>query len=252
VLRSARQATILKALGQQGACRVNELAEQLAVSDETIRRDVKAMAGKGLVERVHGGVVLPQALSEPAFQKRMARNAEEKRRIARLAAAQIRNGDSVMLDTGSTTAYVARALSEHSDLLVVTNCTEIAMRLAGRNRVYLAGGELRADDGAVFGAAAIRFVEQFRTRHAVLSIGAVDPTDGLMDFHLQEAEFSRALMRRAECTVVVTDHAKFGGRAPVRVCGFEEIDLLITDRAPPPELTQRIADARVRLLVAGS
>ncbi len=250
MLRSARQATILKALGRQGACKVNELAEQLAVSDETIRRDVKAMAGKGLVERVHGGVVLPPAPSEPAFQKRMARNAEEKRRIARLAAAQIRNGDSVMLDTGSTTAYVARALAEHKDLLVVTNCTEIALRLAGRNRVYLAGGELRADDGAVFGAAAIRFVEQFRARTAVLSIGAVDPADGLMDFHLQEAEFSRALIQRAERTVVVTDHSKFGGHAPVRVCGFEEIDLLITDRAPPPELARRIAEARARLLVA--
>ena len=250
MLRSARQANILKALGQSGACSVNELAAQLAVSDETIRRDVKAMAGRGLVERVHGGVVLPQPLSEPAFQKRMARHAEEKRRIARLAAAQIRDGDSLMLDTGSTTAYVARALAEHKDLLVVTNCTEIATRLAGRNRVYLAGGELRADDGAVFGAAATRFVEQFRTRYAVLSIGAVDPADGLMDFHLQEAEFSRALMQRAERTLVVTDHTKFGGHAPVRVCGFEEIDLLITDRAPPPELAQRIADARVRLLVA--
>lgn len=250
MLRSTRQATILKALDQQGACKVNELAARLAVSDETIRRDVKAMARKGLVERVHGGVMLPQTLSEPAFHKRMGRNADEKRRVAHLAARQIRNGDSVMLDTGSTTAYVARALAEHSDLLVVTNCTEIAMRLAGRNRVYLAGGELRADDGAVFGAAAIRFVEQFRTRFAVLSIGAVDPADGLMDFHLQEAEFSRALMRRAERTLVVTDHTKFGGRAPVRVCGFEEIDLLITDRAPPPELAQRIADAQARLLVA--
>lgn len=250
MLRSTRQATILKAVGQQGACSVSELAARLAVSDETIRRDVKAMAHKGLVERVHGGVVLPHMLREPGFQKRMARNAAEKQRIARLAAAQIRHGDSVMLDTGSTTAYVAQALAEHSDLLVVTNCTEIATRLAGRNRVYLAGGEVRADDGAVFGAPAIHFVEQFRTRHAVLSIGAVDPVHGLMDFHLQEAEFSRALMRRAERAVVVTDHTKFGAHAPVRVCGFEEIDLLVTDRAPPPDLARRLAEAGVELMVA--
>jgi DeoR family glycerol-3-phosphate regulon repressor len=239
----------MKALTQYGACSVSDLARQLEVSDETIRRDVKAMADKGLVEKVHGGVVLPQLLREPAFRKRMERNAGEKERIARLAAVQVRNGDSVMLDTGSTTAYVARELTGHSDLLIVTNCTEIAVCLVARNRVYLAGGELRADDGAVFGETANRFVDQFRARYAVLSIGAID-RDGLMDFYLQEAEFSRALMGRADQTIVVADHSKFGSHAPVKVCGFEEVDLLITDRAPPPELARRLTEAGTNLLIA--
>lgn len=246
--RSARQATIMKALDRQGACSVTELARRLAVSDETIRRDVKAMARRGLVERVHGGVTLPDLLQEPAFRKRLGQNAEAKRRIARLAAARVRDGDSLMLDTGSTTAYVASALAEHRDLLVVTNCTEIAGRLVGRNRVYLVGGELRADDGAVFGAAATRFVEQFRVRFAVLSIGAIHAQDGLMDFHLQEAEFSRAIIAQARQTMVVADHSKFGAQAPVRVCGFEAVDLLISDRDPPPEIGERLAAAGARIL----
>lgn len=247
--RSARQATIMKALARHGACRVRELAQQLHVSDETIRRDVKAMAGRGLVERVHGGAALPQLLREPAFSRRMEGHAAEKKRIARLAATRVRNGDSLMLDTGSTTAYVARALADHSDLLVVTNCTDIAGRLAGRNRVYLAGGELRADDGAVFGDTANRFVEQFRVRYAILSIGAID-LDGLMDFYLQEAEFSRAVMARADRTMVVADHSKFGSHAPVKVCDFENIDLLITDRPPPPALARRLAAAGAEVLIA--
>jgi DeoR family glycerol-3-phosphate regulon repressor len=154
-----------------------------------------------------------------------------------------------MLDTGSTTAYVARALADHKDLLVVTNCTDIAASLAGRNRVYLAGGELRADDGAVFGASTMAFVEQFRVRYAVLSIGAIAGEDGLMDFHLQEAEFSRAVMARASRTMVVADHTKFGMQAPVRVCGFEAIDLLITDRAPDPEIAMRIREAGTELQI---
>ena len=249
--RSARQATIMKALARQGACSVSELARQLAVSDETIRRDVKTMASKGLVERVHGGAALPRLLSEPGFAKRMDRNATEKQRIARLAAAQIRNGDSVMLDTGSTTAYVARALADHSDLMVVTNSTEIARTLVVRNRVYLAGGELRADDGAVFGEAANRFVTQFRGAHAVVSIGAVDHEDGLMDFHVQEAEFSRAVMRSAKQVIVVADHSKFASHAPVKVCAFEDVDLLITGRGPPVELARRLAAAGTRVLIAG-
>ncbi len=248
--RSARQMKIMKALDFEGACSVAELARQLAVSDETIRRDVKAMANRGLVERVHGGVTLPQLLREPAFQNRMNRNAEAKTRIARQVAALVRSGDSLMLDTGSTTAYVARALADHKDLLVVTNCTEIAGLLARRNRVYLAGGELRADDGAVFGAAAIGFVEQFRVRYAVLSIGAIDAQDGLMDFHLQEAEFSRAVIARAGQTLVVADHSKFGIQAPVRVCGLADIDSLITDRPPPQGLRHRLSESGTKLLIA--
>ncbi|MDH3473404.1 MAG: DeoR/GlpR family DNA-binding transcription regulator [Rhodospirillales bacterium] len=248
--RSARQARIMKTLDLEGACSVTELARQLAVSDETIRRDVTAMASKGLLERVHGGVVLPQLLREPAFQKRLQHNAEAKARIARRVAAMVRNGDSLMLDTGSTTAYVARALADHSGLMVVTNCTEIAGRLAGRNRVYLAGGELRADDGAVFGASAMRFVEQFRVRYAVLSIGAIDPRDGLMDFYLQEAEFSRAVMAQASQTLVVADHSKFGIQAPVRVCRFDQVDVLVTDDSPPDALRRCLEEAGTELLIA--
>ena len=248
--RSARQAKIMKTLDFEGACSVTELARQLAVSDETIRRDVKAMANRGLVERVHGGVTLPQLLREPAFRKRLDQNAEAKMRIAQRVAALVRNGDSLMLDTGSTTAYVARALADHRDLLVVTNCTDIARRLAGRNRVYLAGGELRADDGAVFGAAAIGFVEQFRVRYGVLSIGAIDAPDGLMDYYLQEAEFSRAVIARADQTLVVADHSKFGIRAPVRVCSIGEVACLITDRPPPRALDQHLSEAGTELLIA--
>jgi DeoR family glycerol-3-phosphate regulon repressor len=250
VHRSARQAKIMKTLDLEGACSVTELARQLAVSDETIRRDVTAMASRGLLERVHGGVVLPQLLREPAFQKRLQNNAEAKARIARRVAAMVRNGDSLMLDTGSTTAYVARALADHSGLMVVTNCTEIAGRLAGRNRVYLAGGELRADDGAVFGASAMRFVEQFRVRYAVLSIGAIDSRDGLMDFYLQEAEFSRAVMAQASQTLVVADHSKFGIQAPVRVCRFDQVDVLVTDQAPPDALRRCLKEAGTELLIA--
>lgn len=250
--RSARQAAILKSLETKGICTVVDLAGQLRVSDETIRRDIKVMANKGLVERVHGGVLLPDLFREPDFQKRMNRNAREKQAIAALAAAGVSNGESLMLDTGSTTAYVARALGRHSDLMVVTNCSEIAASLSSgkRNSVYLAGGEYRNDDGAVLGAAAIAFVRQFRVRTAILSIAAINLEDGLMDYHLSEAEFSRAVIEAATRVVVVADHSKFDAQAPVKVCGFREIDCLITDRPPPDRYAERLAAAGVSLFTA--
>ncbi len=242
----------MRNLGLHGSCTVTGLADQLAVSGETIRRDIKIMANRGLVERVHGGVVLPDLFREPGFLKRLDRNAEAKMAIARTAAGRVRDGDSLMLDTGSTTVYVARALTVRTDLMVVTNCADIARRLAAndRNKVYLAGGEFRADDAAIFGPSAIRFVERFRVRHAILSIAAMTSDDGFMDFHLSEAEFSRAVMGRASHVMVVADHSKFTVQAPVKVCGFSEVDTLITDRPPPPPIAARLGEAGVTVLVA--
>lgn len=250
--RSARQAAIMKTLGLNGSCAVADLAEEFAVSDETIRRDIKAMASKGLVERVHGGAVLPDLFREADFQKRLSHNDAAKKAIARTVAAEIRNGESVMLDTGSTTDYVARALTDHSNLLVVTNCADIARTLANRNRnqVYLAGGQFRADDGAILGGSAIHFISQFRVRTAILSMAAIHPDVGLMDFHLHEAEFSQAVMARAQRVIVAADASKFSVQAPVKVCEFSAIDTLVTDRPPPVPASKQLAGAGVTVLFA--
>lgn len=247
---SARQASILRALEDQGVCRVGDLAAQLAVSDETVRRDIKSMENKGLVDRVHGGVHLRNLFREPEFQKRLDQNATAKKQIAQLAASQVKNGASLMIDTGSTTTFVGRALADHTDLLVVTNCSRIAGDLAraGRNRVYMAGGEFRSDDKAVFGPSAGEFVRQFRVGLAILSIGAISLEDGFMDFHLSEADFSRAMIAQANQVVVVADHGKFGNQASVRVCGFEAIDMVITDQPPARPFRDALGKAGVAIL----
>ncbi|MEE8533939.1 MAG: DeoR/GlpR family DNA-binding transcription regulator [Alphaproteobacteria bacterium] len=253
MLKSVRHTAILEAVAAKGSCSVAELARDLRVSGETIRRDIKAMADDGLVRKVHGGVRVAEPLRESDFHQRLIANAEAKKAIARRAAREVRNGDSLVLDTGSTTAYVAQALRDHRDLLVVTNSVDIARSLATRNgnRVYMAGGELRADDGAALGPSATTFVRQFRVRLALLSIGAIDAENGLMDYHLSEAEFSRVVMERAERTIVVADRSKFGRRALVRVAGFDDVDTLITDVEPPAPYGQLLRQAGARVMVGG-
>ncbi len=247
-----RRQEILRLVAERQSCRVIDLAHRLQVSDETVRRDLKRMVGEGLVSRIHGSVLLADPLSEPEFHQRLIQHVEAKKRIASLAARQVRNGDSIMLDTGSTTAFVARALRDHRNLLVVTNSVDIARSLATRNgnRVYMAGGELRADDGAALGASAITFIEQFRVRLALLSIGAIDLQDGLMDYNLDEAEFSRVAMRRADRTIIVADHSKFGRRALVTVAGLDAVQMLISDRPPPPPFVARLQRSEAIVLVA--
>lgn len=247
-----REMEILEALRRSGSCRIQELARRLDVSEETIRRNVRKLADNGLVRKVHGGVYLPDTVQELTFHQRMDLNPDEKRRVASAVAGIVRDGDSLFLDIGSTTAYVAQALRNHRDLFVVTNSVAVAHTLATRNgnRVFLAGGELRSHDAGAFGREALAFVRQFSVQYAVLSAAAIDAETGFMLFDLQEAEFSREIMARATQTVVAADATKFGRRAPIRVAGADEIDLLVTDAAPPAEIADSLAAASVRVVVA--
>ncbi len=156
-----------------------------------------------------------------------------------------------MLDTGTTTSFVARELTGHRRLTVVTNSSDIARTLAtvNGNRVYMAGGELRSDSGAAFGQSAVDFIRRFTVNHAIISAGAVSP-EGIMDFDLEEAELARIMLGRAERTAVATDHTKFGRRGLVTVAGFDEIDELFTDRPPPSAIAERLTASGTRLVVA--
>lgn len=246
-----RQTEILKAVRLFGTCTVGKLAKDLGVSDETIRRDVRGLVNEGLVLKVHGAIVAPDHLREDPFTLRLQENRDEKLRIAARAAELIEQGDTLMLDTGSTTTYVAHALSSHRNLFVVTNSIEVARSLAGKNdnRVFIAGGELRADDGAAFGETATSFVEQFQVDKAFLSISAISAENGLMDSELWEANYSRTVMKQAKQVIIVADHSKFARRALINVCNFDSVDTLITTQEPPDSITEQLTAAKVDLII---
>lgn len=246
-----RREEILRMVRASGDCSIMELAGALGVSDETIRRTIRPLIDEGLIEKVHGGIVLTDYKgAEPPFQRRMQEHMAEKTVVADLVARLVSPGDSIIMDTGSTNAFVARALRRHDNLSVVTNCTEIARTLApvGGNRVHISGGELRADDSAVFGPTSIEFVRQFHVRYAILSIGAITLDGDFMDFHLEEAEFSRAVIGQAQQTIVVADHSKFGSRAFVRICDPAQVDVLVCDRHPPQSLAGVLTEAGIEIV----
>lgn len=248
---SKRYSQIMRLLDEQGTLSTTALAERLGVSTETVRRDIKPLVRNGKVARTHGAISLPAATGEAPFERRLRENAAEKRAIARVVATQIGDGDSVMLDTGTTTSVLARALLERRRLTVVTNSSDIARTLAtvNGNRVYMAGGELRPDSGAAFGPATVEFIGRFQVDHAIISAGAVD-AEGVMDYELGEAEFARMALTRGARRVVITDHTKFGRRGLVRVCGFDAFDTLVTDRAPPEAISRALALAGVAVTMA--
>lgn len=252
MVKTRREADVLQAVQRQGRCSIAELAEGLRVSEETVRRAVRPLVADGLLNRVHGAVMLPGLGAEPPFQRRMLERQGAKQAIGAAVAALVRDGDALMLDTGSTTTHAARALRGHAGLFVVTNSVEIARTLAGHNgnRVYIPGGEVRADDGAVFGAAACEFVRQFHVDYAIVSVGALHARSGIMDHALAEAELARAMLGQAECGVVVADQSKFGQRASVRVAPLAALDILASDGRPDEPLERALEEAGVTLRLA--
>ncbi|RWC48371.1 DeoR/GlpR family DNA-binding transcription regulator [Mesorhizobium sp.] len=251
--QSKRHGEILRLVQEEGTVTIASLADRLGVSLETVRRDVKPLTGDGSVLKMHGAIGLPSMIGEAPFERRMRENADAKRVIARMVAATIRDGESIMLDTGTTTSFLARELLGHRRLTVVTNSSDIARTLAtiNGNKVYMAGGELRSDSGAAFGASAIDFVSRFSVSHAIISTGAIDAVMGVMDYDLEEAEFARMVLSRGQRSLVITDHSKFGRLGLVQVCGFDSFSELATDRSPPHDITATLAQAGARLSIAG-
>jgi len=246
-----RQAEILNTVRLLGTCTIGKLANDLNVSDETIRRDVRGLVDGELVLKVHGAIVAPDHLREDPFQRRLKENRNEKMRIAAKAAELVDDGDSLMLDTGTTTTYVGHSLATRRNIFAVTNSVEVARSLANQNgnRVYMAGGEIRADDGAAFGETATNFIAQFQVDKAFLSIAAISATGGFMDTELSEAEYSRTVIAQANQAIIVADHSKFDRHALVKVCDFSAVDMLITTQVPPPAIAEQLEAAEVEVIV---
>lgn len=240
-------------IAQQGTMTVADLSKTLGVSEETVRRDAKVLEDRGDILKLHGSLALPHQVGEAPFERRMRENAEIKRVIAKSAVKLVADGDSLIIDTGTTTSILAQELRNRRGLTVVTNSSDIARTLAtvNGNRVYMAGGELKADNGAAFGPPAVEFISRFRVRHSFISIAALHAVDGPMDMAFEEAELARMALSRSDSRIILSDSSKFGKTALVKVCDFSEINQLITDAMPPPDLAVALDKAGVVVSVAG-
>jgi DeoR family transcriptional regulator, glycerol-3-phosphate regulon repressor len=249
---STRLGHIMGIIAQHGSISVADLSKALNVSEETIRRDAKVLEDRGDVLKLHGSLALPHHVGEAPFDRRMRENMEAKREIAREAVKLVADGDSLILDTGTTTSIFAQELRVRRALTIVTNSSDIARTLAtvNGNRVYMAGGELKADNGAAYGPPAVEFISRFRVRHVFLSIAALHPTDGPMDMAFEEAELGRMAVSRADNRIILSDSTKFGRTALVKVCNYTDVSRVITDAEPPPDLLAALQKAGVVVTVA--
>ncbi|MFZ5791738.1 MAG: DeoR/GlpR family DNA-binding transcription regulator [Pseudomonadota bacterium] len=248
-----RQEQILALVLQRGFMSIEALAEHFSVTPQTVRRDVNRLSAKALLRRYHGGAGLPSGIENEAYQARQVMQLEEKRRIARAVAEQIPDGASLFITIGTTTEQVARALLKHRALKVITNNLHAANILAENAdfEVLVAGGIVSNRERGLVGEATVEFVGQFKTDLCVLGVGGIDADGTMLDFDVREVRVSQAMMQHARQIIAVADHSKFGRNALARLGALADVDLLVTDRAPPRALKSLLKRARTKLLVAG-
>lgn len=241
-----RHERILALLGERGRVDVSELAEDFEVTTETIRKDLTELQRRRLVKRVHGGAV-PWGGDgfQPLLAMRDLRNPDQKRRIGAAAAQGLPPAGTVLLDSGSTTAYVAQQLPPDCELTVITNSLVATQILSAheRVRVVLLGGAVDKDTQATVDAETIRSVTQLHVDAVVLGADGLSPTGGLTTPSRVQAELKRAMIAAAGRVVAVTDHSKFGVDQQITFAACREVDELITDDGMPDDHVAALAAA---------
>ncbi len=248
-----RRSKILEIIRRKERVSVEELAELLDISRETIRRDLTDLANLNKIKKVHGGAMLPRVFGEGSFQQRMSENASSKARIALAAKKLFTAGETLFIDTGSTTQYFAQELSEVSGLTIVTNSTWIAKTVASstsNNQVFLLGGEFSSDNSQTIGAMVTSQIRSFRAHHVVLTIGALDWRNGAMDFDIEEAQIARTMIEQSQTITLLIDSSKFNKLASFEVCSLDKVDRIICDSKPPKKLHEALKEANVKIIIA--
>ncbi|SMY08610.1 DeoR/GlpR family DNA-binding transcription regulator [Flavimaricola marinus] len=236
-----RQREIVELVDHRGEASVDDLALAFDVSPETIRRDLAVLAEAGALQKVHGAARRMRFLGEGSFAERMMDHAGAKAEIARKLIAHIRPGETILMDTGTTTLAASAALASVPGLTVVTNSVRIAQAMGGAE-VLLLGGRYRADNGQTVGPETIAQIAQFQADAAVLTVTAIDEAAGAMDADLEEAQIARAMRNHARRCIVLAHGAKFGKSAAHRICPLSEMDVLVCDVLPEPSFVAAVAE----------
>jgi DeoR/GlpR family transcriptional regulator of sugar metabolism len=224
---------MLERLKRQGMVTVSELVKDLGVTAMTVRRHLLKLEKTGLLQKVHGGAILIQneILHEVAFVKKEQVADYEKNLIARHALTLVQDGDTILLDAGTTTFQLARLLKEKRDLTVVTSDLHIAMELCTSDtRLFFIGGEIEKDLGRARGARALEFLSEIHVDTVFLGISSISDSFVLGTYSFDNPQLKRAMLRCGSKKVLLTDRSKFGRKAFAQVGPLSLLDVLITDK----------------------
>jgi DeoR/GlpR family transcriptional regulator of sugar metabolism len=258
LLIAERQSLLQELIASRGMVDLETLASELRVSQSTVRRDVDQLAQQGLVRRTHGGVIWTgdreasngYDTRPDAFDQRVNYQVQSKQRIARTARSLVNPGETILIDGGTTTFYLAQELIGQR-LQLVTNSLPIANLFLNDEHVELVvvGGLLDPRSGILLGPTAEHVLETIHTKTLFFSVAGIHE-GALYNQNLLLVQAERRMMKQTQRVVLLADQSKFGQQALSRLCGLEEIDVVVTDEPLAPEHESRIREAGCELIVA--
>jgi DeoR/GlpR family transcriptional regulator of sugar metabolism len=261
MLREERLWRITQRLTREREVSSSQLASEFGLTAASVRMDLAELERRGIARRVYGGAVLAGAdaaygvlaLNEAHISERLVLQRAEKEAIGRAAAALIQDGETIMIDGGTTTYEVIRHLADRRDLTVVSCAVnDLWQDLAARSdlEVFLTGGFLRAKSRSLVGEVAENMLRGFRANKAILGIDGISPEHGLTTLNFLEASIKRRMMEASQELIVVADHTKFGRIGLIPVADVERASTMVTDSGVPSEIAAALRQRGVRLLVA--
>jgi DeoR family transcriptional regulator of aga operon len=250
LLNEERRREILDALHRDGRVLVKDLARRFQTSQITIRKDLEFLDGQGVIQRTHGGALPLRAgaLLDPTVREKEKLHRKQKMQIALAASRLVEEGQSVLLDSGTTTMAIARALKGMAQLTVITNALNIAAELAGTHiDVILTGGMLRKNSFSLVGPLAERTLRQLSADVLFLGVDGFDTKVGLFTPNLLESEVNRAMVEISRRTIAVCDSSKFGRRSLCNIMPVTMVHEVITDKQIPKADLAALKDAGIEV-----
>jgi DeoR/GlpR family transcriptional regulator of sugar metabolism len=251
-----RREVILKTIQLDGFVTVPSMAKTFRVSEMTLRRDLDMLAELKKLTRTHGGAISPEQMGgmnvdlvEPSVSKRATRNHDAKMAIAKHALKFLVPGQTIALDTGTTSFELAHLVRD-IDLRVFTNSLKIAQHLSqSRPSTYVPGGQVSGTEPSIVGSRAIKHLNEFYFDFVFLGVSGLS-AEGCFDYSLDDSEIKKALIARSKLSVVLLDSSKFDRMSVALVAKLEDIDILITEKRPPENLNRALETMGVRVELA--
>lgn len=248
-----RRKKILEILRRDGKVRTAQLSNILEVSPVTVRSDLFALERDGFLERIQGGgVQSTNNFYNLNSQLKKQKHADAKRRIAYAAAKMINDGDTLFINSGTTTYFTAVELKKAKNLNIVTNSIPVAMELGGvpTFRVILIGGIINTQYSFTFGERASEQISHFKADWAILSVDGICQNAGLTTYHAEEGTINRLMIERAAKTIIVADSSKLGRESFAKITGLSSKLCWVTDIGANLELTRQVSNYGVDIYLA--
>ena len=250
MLIAERRQYIVALAQKHGRVLVEELSHSLGISQITIRKDLDYLQSRGVLQRTHGGALLPGsgALADPSLQEKEGRHSQEKQRISAAAVNLVQEGQCVLLDSGTTTTAIARALKKFSHLTIITNAVNIAAELSGTDfEVLLTGGSLRKNSFSLVGPLAEDMLHEMHADILFLGVDGFDLDVGLTTPNVMESRVNRAMVKAASMVVAVCDSTKFNRRSLSKIVDATSIHHVITDSNLSTETAEALRSINIKL-----